>query len=149
MVSSSDWSDWLWVSVTDIQSFHQSGWFQSGVGISQVKSKWNVGLERTTDCQSCTGRTRSGPVYTHLQIHYCFIVRYHWNHDSSWQLITTHHGIPSVGEIMTGRSVCSIQSRYISHIKRLISSEIFPNSGHSTAVANTIPVQSSSNRIGD
>jgi len=126
-----------------IQWFHQSGQSQSGVGLSPVQCKWKVGLDWTTDCQSSTGRARSGPVHTHLQIWHCFIVKYHWKHDSSSHWITTHLWIPTVGDNMTVLSVYSVPFRYISHIERPIQWEIYPDSGHSAGLVHASPVQSS------
>jgi len=125
------------------QWFHQSGRTQSGVGLSPVQFKHKVGLDWTTDCQSWTGRAWSGPVHTRLQFRHCFIVNYHWKHDWSSHLITTHLWIPTPGEIMTVLSVYSVPSRYISPIKRPIQWEISPNPGHSVGLIHTSPVQSS------
>jgi len=44
---------------------------------SPVQMEGWTGLDWTTDYQSWTGRDRSGPVHTHLQIRHCFIVKYH------------------------------------------------------------------------
>ena len=126
-----------------MQWFHQSGRSQSGVGLSPVQSKWKVGLDWTTDCQSWTGRARSGPVHTYLQILHCFIVKYHWKHDSSSHLITTHLWIPTLGKIITVLSLYSVPSRYISPIKRPIQWEIYPNPGHSAGLVHASSVQSS------
>ena len=125
------------------QWFHQSGRSQSGVWLNPVQSNGKVGLDCTTDYQSWTGRARSGPAHTHLQIRHCFIVKYHWKHDSSSHLITTHLWIPALGEIMTVLSVYSVPSRYISPIKSPIQWEIYPNPGHSAELVHASPVQSS------
>jgi hypothetical protein len=125
------------------QWFHQSGRTQSGIGRSPVQSKWKVGLDWTTDCQSWTGRAWSGPVHTHLQFRPCFIVKYHWKHDSSSHLITTHLWIPTLGEIRTVQSVYSVTLRYISPDKWPIQWEIYPNPGHSAGLIYSSPMQSS------
>ena len=125
-----------------VQWFHLSGRSLSEVGLSQVQSTLKVGQDWTWDHQSWTWPAQSGPVYTHLQIQHCFIVKYHWKHDSSSHLITTHLWIPTLGEIQTVLPVYSVLSRYISPIHRPIQWEIYPIPGHSAGLVHASQVQS-------
>ena len=102
-----------------------------------------VGLDCTMACQSWTGWAWSGPVHTCLQFWPCFIVKYHWKHESSTHLLTTHLWIPTLGAIMTVLSVYLVPSRYISPITRPTQWDIYPNPGQSTGLIHTSPVPSS------